>query len=452
MNEQPRVAVIGAGPAGLTAAYRLTQAGADVTVFEARDWVGGRTRTDEVDGFRIDTGIQLFGSMFTGFFSLLGEIGAADLAVRAPGRDAVWRKGRVHEVVYGSVSSMLASNALPLGTKVRMGATYLPFLLRHANELSLQALERLGGTAYDTESIGEWGKREIDDAFVEYVVAPLLAASYGVSPEETAAGLYHTLASDAMTVEVFALRGGADAFCTALAERVRQGGGAVRLDAPVCRVTAVGGGVSVVTEADAAELHFDGAVLAVPAPAALRLLGSEVPALSEWMGRVEYRGTFALALMLKRPTGARYFGLSLPRGEFPTVSTVCVQENKLPELVPPGAGLLVVYPTPRAGQELLDAEPRDVLDRVLPELERVFPGISGNIQRAKLYRWPQWSPVFPPGYLQHLAGFGGGAIEGDLPIALAGDYLVAPGVEGSVVAANRAAERLLRRIKMRTTG
>ena len=38
-----RIAVVGSGPAGMTAAYRLQQAGHDVEVLEARDVVGGRT-------------------------------------------------------------------------------------------------------------------------------------------------------------------------------------------------------------------------------------------------------------------------------------------------------------------------------------------------------------------------------------------------------------------------
>lgn len=47
-----RVAVVGAGLAGLTCAYRLAQAGVDVSVYEAADRIGGRTRT--VRGFFAD--------------------------------------------------------------------------------------------------------------------------------------------------------------------------------------------------------------------------------------------------------------------------------------------------------------------------------------------------------------------------------------------------------------
>ncbi len=55
-----RVAVIGAGPAGLTAAYLLVQRGVDVTVFEADDMVGGIARTEEYRGYRFDIGGHRF--------------------------------------------------------------------------------------------------------------------------------------------------------------------------------------------------------------------------------------------------------------------------------------------------------------------------------------------------------------------------------------------------------
>lgn len=53
------VLVIGAGLAGLQCARTLGRAGLDVVVWEAADEVGGRIRTDEVDGFRVDRGFQV---------------------------------------------------------------------------------------------------------------------------------------------------------------------------------------------------------------------------------------------------------------------------------------------------------------------------------------------------------------------------------------------------------
>ncbi|MBX6751417.1 MAG: NAD(P)/FAD-dependent oxidoreductase [Micromonosporaceae bacterium] len=56
----PPVRVIGAGPAGLTAAYQLAQAGRPVEVYEADTVVGGISRTVERDGWRFDIGGHRF--------------------------------------------------------------------------------------------------------------------------------------------------------------------------------------------------------------------------------------------------------------------------------------------------------------------------------------------------------------------------------------------------------
>ena len=53
------VVVVGAGLAGLTCAIYLQRSGVEVTVLEASDRVGGRVKTDSVNGFRFDHGFQV---------------------------------------------------------------------------------------------------------------------------------------------------------------------------------------------------------------------------------------------------------------------------------------------------------------------------------------------------------------------------------------------------------
>ena len=53
------VVVVGAGLSGLRCAGLLAESGIEVAVFEASDGVGGRARTDTVDGFRLDRGFQV---------------------------------------------------------------------------------------------------------------------------------------------------------------------------------------------------------------------------------------------------------------------------------------------------------------------------------------------------------------------------------------------------------
>jgi len=59
-GRSPRVVVIGAGPAGLTAAYQLAKEGVRSTVLEADTVVGGISRTAERDGWRFDIGGHRF--------------------------------------------------------------------------------------------------------------------------------------------------------------------------------------------------------------------------------------------------------------------------------------------------------------------------------------------------------------------------------------------------------
>mgnify|MGYP000906850154 CR=1 FL=1 len=53
------VIIIGAGIAGLTCAKYLNDYGIESFVLEASDGVGGRVRTDEVEGFLLDRGFQI---------------------------------------------------------------------------------------------------------------------------------------------------------------------------------------------------------------------------------------------------------------------------------------------------------------------------------------------------------------------------------------------------------
>ncbi|KRE81933.1 flavin monoamine oxidase family protein [Arthrobacter sp. Soil763] len=69
------VAIVGAGPAGLTAARELRKAGLSVAVLEARDRVGGRTWTDTVDGAMLEIGGQWVSPDQTALLGLLDELG-----------------------------------------------------------------------------------------------------------------------------------------------------------------------------------------------------------------------------------------------------------------------------------------------------------------------------------------------------------------------------------------
>jgi len=86
----PDVIVVGAGVAGLSCAHRVAAAGLGVVVLEASDGVGGRVRTDEVDGFLLDRGFQVLPTAYGEARALLDY---EDLDLRPLERGAVVQHG-----------------------------------------------------------------------------------------------------------------------------------------------------------------------------------------------------------------------------------------------------------------------------------------------------------------------------------------------------------------------
>ena len=74
-TEDVDVVVVGAGVTGLIAARRLQAAGKSVVVLEARDRVGGRLLTDDVDGVRLEVGGQWVSPDQSALLHLLDELG-----------------------------------------------------------------------------------------------------------------------------------------------------------------------------------------------------------------------------------------------------------------------------------------------------------------------------------------------------------------------------------------
>ena len=138
------VAIVGAGLAGLACAVELHLAGRSVTVLEASDGVGGRVRTDHVDGFTLDRGFQI---LFTSYPELAHRFDRTALDLRAFQRGAdVWSGDRCATLVdpRQAPRQALATLRAPIGSVadrvrlaamlVRLAATSPRRLLRGADE------------------------------------------------------------------------------------------------------------------------------------------------------------------------------------------------------------------------------------------------------------------------------------------------------------------------------
>jgi squalene-associated FAD-dependent desaturase len=111
-----KVAVIGGGLAGITAAIALAESGADVTLLEARPRLGGATCSFSRDGLTVDTGQHIFLGCCTAYRGLLDRLGMTghttlqdrfDVTVLAPGADGRPRKARLRRTALPGPLHML---------------------------------------------------------------------------------------------------------------------------------------------------------------------------------------------------------------------------------------------------------------------------------------------------------------------------------------------------------
>src|SRR5271169_2696433 len=123
MPLSPDVLIVGAGLAGLCCAHHLAEAGTSFLIVEASDGVGGRVRTDHVEGFLLDRGFQVLLTAYPEAKRVL-DYARLDLKPFAPGAIS-WYAGRMNKLVDpwrtpGAWREALQSEFGTLGDKLRM--------------------------------------------------------------------------------------------------------------------------------------------------------------------------------------------------------------------------------------------------------------------------------------------------------------------------------------------
>ncbi|MBM3671905.1 MAG: NAD(P)/FAD-dependent oxidoreductase [Actinobacteria bacterium] len=116
------IVIIGAGPAGLTAAYVLTKRGLTSTILEADTVVGGISRTATADGWRFDIGGHRFFTKVQPVEDLWFEILGPDDFLRRPRLSRIYYRGKFYDY---PISAMNALRNLGPIEAVRCVASYL---------------------------------------------------------------------------------------------------------------------------------------------------------------------------------------------------------------------------------------------------------------------------------------------------------------------------------------
>jgi phytoene dehydrogenase-like protein len=408
------VVIVGAGMAGLVCAADLTRAGIGVTVVEATDGIGGRVRTDQLDGFLLDRGFQI---LLTAYPQVRRRIDLArlELGTFIPGAIVRTPQGtsRLSNPLHRP-QDILATVTSPVGSlrdKLRLAELVLDVVARPARSL-LRRPDMATGARL--ASLG------FSRTFVDSFWRPFFAGIQLDPDLEVSSRRFDITLRMLVTGATGLPRAGIMAIPAQIAEAIAPS--AIRLGAPVQSV-----GTGAVTLESGERLPARAVVIATDGPAAHRLVGARVPDPGS------------------RPVAACWFSLPEPpvRGPYlmldgisgEPAKNVVVMSEVQPSYAPAGRALVVAaVPGPEAFAP-------DLADRVGAQLSRWFDLTSGELELLRTDVIPHGQPLqTPPLSIKRRVDFGEGMF-------VCGDHRDTASLQGAMFSGERTAQSVLAHLR-----
>jgi len=405
------VVVVGAGLAGLVCAADLAAAGVEVTLLEASDGVGGRVRTDLVDGYRLDRGFQILLTAYPQVKQRL-DLDALALARFQPGAIVRLADGGLRPVSdpLRRPREALTTLTSPVGTlkdKLLTARLLIDVSLGSPRKL-LRRPER--STADRLAAAG------FSSGYIEAFWRPLFAGIQ-LDPELEVSSRRFEIILRMLTFGATGLpRDGIGAIAEQLARRVPSG--ALRLSAPV-----VGVAPGTVTLADGERVAGRAVVVATEGPQAHRLLGA----------RVADPGSRAVACCWFSLPTAPVRGAHLlldGTGQGPARNVVVMSEVA-PSYAPAGRALLAAaVPGPAALEPGLS-------ERVSEQLQRWLSVDRSDLNLLRTDVIPHGQPdQRPPLHVKQRVTLGEG-------LFVCGDHRDTASIQGAMFSGERTAQAVL---------
>ncbi|TDD75072.1 protoporphyrinogen/coproporphyrinogen oxidase [Actinomadura rubrisoli] len=443
MSDHPRVIVVGAGIAGLTAAFRLRRDGFAVTVLERSgpELIGGRMSTVERHGFHVDVGATLLLASYHEMLRLAADAGLADQVRPASPVFGIVRDGTARHIQAVPRARLARSpllRSLAPSDLLKVGADFL----RARRVLDWDDMS--GAASLDFESVREYAtRRGLRPDTLEYLLAPFVAGPALAEPER------------ASIISAFCylntIIAGSGSFTSPCGVGFLPRGLARHLDvrhfAEVTSVAERGGEVTVTWTGPGESEHTEqvaACVVAVPPPHVLALHDRLDPTLRELFEGMEYSRSVHVAFGLDRPTAEPSLLLQVPRVEHPDLVAYVMEHNQAPDRVPPGTGLVMAHFRGTWSTRNWGLDDSKVIDRALEATERlgVLPELTSSATMAEVLRVSPCTVIRRPGEYRAITRAARALGAGPRIQFAGGDYLAHSTTNGSVCSGERAARRV----------
>jgi len=433
-----RVAVVGAGIAGLGAARGLARRGFQVSLFERERQVGGRARPVMRENFAIERPASMLSAADRALLSWIGELELPELLPPRPVVRALVHRDRIRVVDsrdltgISRIPGIRPREALRLLRLPRLVARYGSWIDPNRPELAARI---------DDRSLADFARLYFGARVLDHWMEPLVMSGSLADAREVSRALFLHRYREAASARLGLLRGPSHEFLDRAARSLSSSFGALATG-----VECLGdGGVRLdyLEDRQARSADVDAVVLAVPAPVAAELAGANLSfAERAALGRIRYAPELAVAVALRRPFYSHPRQIHFPRRAGWPLESVLLEPGVEGGRVPQGRGLALLRATGEWSAAYFAAPDEAVSKELIDALGAAFPRIHGAALFVEVLREERAAPRFDVGTYRTIAALA--RIQADCRgrgrrIYFAGDYRMGLGWDAALRSGQRAA-------------
>ena len=439
MNGGRKVVVVGAGIAGLGAAYTLRKRGVETVVFEAAALPGGRVTGEQVDGFYLDVGANVFLETYGTVRQVAEELNVPLRRTPVPINGGLYRNGKFHGFYGGDrfgnrlkTARTLLSLKLLSPKGLGQAFKFVRMLKARSDDLSFDDHSRM--LDLDTgKSAAAFFEAEIGTELLERFVQPNLSSYTLGYPEEVGAA-YAMAAAWHFGLNGVAWpympRGGPGVFVDALTRACED---SIRTSTPVERILIEDGAArGVVTGGGVVEA--DAVICATTATKALDIMPALPSSISNALRRVVYSRCCRVFFGVDASPfpDQDWYAVAFPRETGALMTGMSNSAVLAPQTVPEGKALIDALVIGERADELFVLSDLETGKRVLAEIRKYLPAMSEEPLFTRVYRWDEAVCMAPGGMMTALYRMRRHDLDCVKGLFLAGEYMGIPSTNGAL--------------------